>query len=162
MKNIIIILAIISTGVMSGIFFTWTNAVKPGIGTLNNISYLRAFKAMNKAILNPLFYIVFILPVLTITISAYINYGSPNFYIFKLLFASTLIYFFGVFILTINGNVPINELLENTDLQKISETELSSLRENIENKWNNFNLIRTVSSFISFLLLVICFFKYYD
>jgi len=162
MKNIIIILAIISTGVMSGIFFTWTNAVKPGIGTLNNISYLRAFKAMNKAILNPLFYIVFILPVLTITISAYINYGSPNFYIFKLLFASTLIYFFGVFILTINGNVPINELLENTDLQKISETELSSLRENIENKWNNLNLIRTVSSFISFLLLVICFFKYYD
>ena len=70
---------------MSGIFFTWTNAVKPGIGTLNNISYLRAFKAMNKAILNPLFYIVFILPVLTITISAYINYGSPNFYVFKLL-----------------------------------------------------------------------------
>ena len=162
MKNIIIILAIISTGVMSGIFFTWTNAVKPGIGTLNNISYLRAFKAMNIAILNPLFYIVFILPVLTITISAYINYGSPNFYRFKLLFASTLIYFFGVFIITIKGNVPINELLENTDLQKISETELSSLRENIENKWNNFNLIRTVSSFISFLLLVICFFKYYD
>ena len=162
MKNIIIIVAIISSGVMSGIFFTWTNAVKPGIGTLNNISYLRAFKAMNKAILNPLFYIIFILPVLTITISAYINYGSPNFYVFKLLLTSTLIYFFGVFILTINGNVPINELLENTDLQKISETELSSLRENIENKWNNFNLIRTVSSFISFLLLVICFFKYYD
>ena len=35
---------------------------------------------------------------------------------------------------TINGNIPINELLENTDLQKITETELSSLRDNIENK----------------------------
>ena len=71
MKNTIIIVAIISTGIMSGIFFTWTNAVKPGIGTLNNISYLTVFKAMNKAILNPLFYITFILPVLTIPISAY-------------------------------------------------------------------------------------------
>ena len=162
MKNTIIIVAIISTGIMSGIFFTWTNAVKPGIGTLNNISYLTAFKAMNKVILNPLFYIVFILPVLMIPISAYMSYGSPNFYVFKLLFATTLIYLFGVFIVTINGNIPINELLENTDLQKISETELSSLRENIETKWNNFNLIRTISSFISFSLLVFCLFKYYE
>ena len=162
MKNTIIIVAIISTGVMSGIFFTWTNAVKPGIGTLNNISYLTAFKAMNKVILNPLFYIVFILPVLMIPISAYMCYGSPNFYVFKLLFATTLIYLFGVFIVTINGNIPINELLENIDLQKIPETELSSLRENIETKWNNFNLIRTISSFISFSLLVFCLFKYYE
>jgi uncharacterized membrane protein len=117
---------------------------------------------MNKVILNPLFYIVFILPVLMIPISAYMSYGSPNFYVFKLLFATTLIYLFGVFIVTINGNIPINELLENTDLQKISETELSSLRENIETKWNNFNLIRTISSFISFSLLVFCLFKYYE
>ena len=162
MKNIIIIVAIISTGIMSGIFFTWTNAVKPGIGMLNNISYLTAFKAMNKAILNPLFYITFFLPVLTMPISAYMNYGSPNFYVFKLLLASTLIYLFGVFMVTINGNIPINELLENIDLQKITETELSSLRENIEPKWNNFNLIRTISSFISFSLLVFCLFKYYE
>ena len=162
MKNTIIILAIISTGIMSGIFFTWTNAVKPGIGALNNISYLTAFKAMNKAILNPMFYITFILPVLTIPISACMNYSSPNFYVFKLLLACTLIYLFGVFMVTINGNIPINELLENTDLQKITETELSSLRDNIENKWNNLNLIRTISSFISFLLLIICLFNYYE
>jgi uncharacterized membrane protein len=129
---------------------------------LNNICYLTAFKAMNKAILNPLFYITFILPVLTIPISAYMNYGSPNFYVFKLLLASTLIYLFGVFMITINGNIPINELLENTDLQKITDTELSSLRDNIENKWNNLNLMRTISSFISFLLLIICLFKYYE
>ena len=162
MKNTIIIVAIISTGIMSGMFFTWTNAVKPGLGTLNNISYLTAFKAMNKAILNPLFYITFILPVLTIPISACMNYSSPNFYVFKLLLACTLIYLFGVFMVTINGNIPINELLENTDLQKITETELSSLRDNIENKWNNLNLIRTISSFISFLLMIICLIKNYE
>tara|TARA_B100000497_G_scaffold126001_1_gene163744 strand:- start:1201 stop:1689 length:489 start_codon:yes stop_codon:yes gene_type:complete len=161
MKNIIIIVAIISTGIMTGIFFTWTNAVKPGIGTLDDISYLKAFKAMNMVILNPLFYITFILPVLTISISTYMNFGTRNLYVFELLLASSLIYLFGVFMVTINGNVPINELLENTDLQKITEIELSSLRENIEDKWNNFNLIRTISSLISFLLLVICVVKYY-
>ena len=69
MKTILLIVAIVSTGLMAGIFFTWTNAVKPGIGTLDDINYMKAFKAMNRVILNPLFYMAFILPVLTISIS---------------------------------------------------------------------------------------------
>ena len=143
---------------MGGIFFTWTNAVKPGIGTLDDMTYMKAFQAMNRLILNPLFYIVFILPVLTISISTYMSFGSTKLYVFELFLLSTLLYVLGVFLITILGNIPLNELLENTDLEKISLTELSDLRGKIENKWNNFNLIRTVSSFISFLLLVICLF----
>ena len=143
---------------MAGIFFTWTNAVKPGIGTLDDMTYMKAFQAMNRLILNPLFNIVFILPVLTISISTYMSFGSTKLYVFELFLLSTLLYVLGVFLITILGNIPLNELLENTDLEKISLTELSDLRGKIENKWNNFNLIRTVSSFISFLLLVICLF----
>ena len=143
---------------MAGIFFTWTNAVNPGIGTLDDMTYMKAFQAMNRLILNPLFYIVFILPVLTISISTYMSFGSTKLYVFELFLLSTLLYVLGVFLITILGNIPLNELLENTDLEKISLTELSDLRGKIENKWNNFNLIRTVSSFISFLLLVICLF----
>ncbi len=143
---------------MAGIFFTWTNAVKPGIGTLDDMTYMKAFQAMNRLILNPLFYVVFILPVLTISISTYMSFGSTKLYVFELFLLSTLLYVLGVFLITILGNIPLNDLLENTDLEKISLTELSDLRGKIENKWNNFNLIRTVSSFISFLLLVICLF----
>ena len=138
MKTLIIIVAILSTGLMAGIFFTWTNAVKPGIGTLDDMTYMKAFQAMNRLILNPLFYIVFILPVLTISISTYMSFGSTKLYVFELFLLSTLLYVLCVFLITILGNIPLNELLEN--------------------KWNNFNLIRTVSSFISFLLLVICLF----
>jgi uncharacterized membrane protein len=158
MKPLILIVAILSNGLMAGIFFTWTNAVKPGIGTLDDMTYMKAFQAMNRLILNPLFYIVFILPVLTISISTYMSFGSTKLYVFELFLLSTLLYVLGVFLITILGNIPLNDLLENTDLEKISLTELSDLRGKIENKWNNFNLIRTVSSFISFLLLVICLF----
>jgi uncharacterized membrane protein len=122
------------------------------------MTYMKAFQAMNRLILNRLFYIVFILPVLTISISTYMSFGSTKLYVFELFLLSTLLYVLGVFLITILGNIPLNELLENTDLEKISLTELSDLRGKIENKWNNFNLIRTVSSFISFLLLVICLF----
>ena len=44
MITIINVISIISTGMMAGIFFTWTNAVKPGIGKLDNLSYLKAFQ----------------------------------------------------------------------------------------------------------------------
>ena len=82
---------------MSGIFFTWTNAVKPGIGKLDNITYLNAFKSMNKVILIPLFFIVFILPILTIPISTYLSFDSTKNYVFELLLISSIIYFTGVF-----------------------------------------------------------------
>ena len=57
---IILILAILFTGLMAGIFFTWSNAVKPGIGKLSDIEYLRAFQSMNRVILNNTFKLIFI------------------------------------------------------------------------------------------------------
>ena len=141
---------------MSGIFFTWTNAVKPGIGKLDNITYLNAFKSMNKVILNPLFFIVFILPILTIPISTYLSFDSTKNYVFELLLISSIIYFMGVFLVTVLGNIPLNELLDRTDLNKLSQKELDTFRKKIENKWNKFNLVRVLTSFISFLLLTIC------
>ena len=38
-ETIILALAILLTGLMAGIFFTWSNAVKPGIGKLSDIEY---------------------------------------------------------------------------------------------------------------------------
>ena len=128
MENILLFTAIISSGLMSGIFFTWTNAVKPGIGKLDNITYLNAFKSMNKVILNPLFFIVFILPILTIPISTYLSFDSTKNYVFELLLISSIIYFTGVFLFTVLGNIPLNELLDRTNLNKLSQKELDTFR----------------------------------
>ena len=50
MKIQILILAsaILSTGLMAGIFFTWSNAVKPGIGKLSDLEYLKALQSSNR------------------------------------------------------------------------------------------------------------------
>lgn len=128
MKNILLFTAIISSGLMSGIFFTWTNAIKPGIGKLDNITYLNAFKSMNKVILNPLFFIVFILPIFTIPISTYLSFDYTKNYVFELLLISSIIYFTGVFLVTVLGNISLNELLDRTDLNKLSQKELDTFR----------------------------------
>ena len=58
-ETIILALAILFTGLMTGIFFTWSNAVKPGIGKLSDLEYLKAFQSMNRVILNNAFRLVF-------------------------------------------------------------------------------------------------------
>ena len=46
-ESMILASAILLTGLMAGIFFTWSNAVKPGIGKLSDIEYLRSLQSMN-------------------------------------------------------------------------------------------------------------------
>jgi len=58
-ETIILALAIALTGIMAGIFYTWSNAVKPGIGNLTDLEYLRAFQSMNRVILNQSFKALF-------------------------------------------------------------------------------------------------------
>lgn len=154
-NKIAIITAVLSTGMMAGIFFTWSNAVKPGIGKLDDMIYLSALQSMNRVILNPLFYIVFILPILFLPISTALNFGAKEVFHVKLLFAATIVYWSGAFLVTLFGNIPLNELLNNTHLERLSMEELSKLRVRIENKWNTFNVIRTISSCIAFILVIL-------
>ena len=152
---ITLFLATMSTGLMAGIFFTWTNAVTPGIGKLKDIEYLRALQSMNRVILNPAFYSVFICPVLALPLAAVLNYNSEPSLVFKLLLVASIIYLAGSFMITILGNIPLNNLLDSNDLEHFSEEEARNLRHEIETKWNNFNLIRTITSAIAFILLLI-------
>jgi uncharacterized membrane protein len=68
-----------------------------------------------------------------------------------------VIYWIGAFGVTILGNIPLNEILDKTNLESISSEEVKELRRSIEVKWNNLNLIRTISSGITFLSLLVSF-----
>jgi uncharacterized membrane protein len=153
-QQITTILLVLLTGLSAGLCFTWSNAITPGIGRLNDYSYLGAFQQMNRSIINPLFIIVFFGPFFL---------GLVNIYLFKngsshmicLLILSVAIYLVGVLLVTMLGNVPLNNLLDKIDLSKASLEDLRLLRNQFEAKWNRLHLIRTLSSLISFLLLML-------
>ena len=157
MKIQILILAsaILSTGLMAGIFFTWSNAVKPGLGKLSDIEYLRALQSMNRVILNNAFRIIFLGAIVAVALLPvfYFNLYPKN--IFWLFIFTLLIYWIGAFGVTVFGNIPLNEILDKTNLESITLEEIKTLRKSVELRWNNYNLIRTISSFMAFLLLVL-------
>ena len=142
---------------MAGIFFTWSNAVKPGIGKLSDLEYLKAFQSMNRVILNNAFRLVFagaLIAVALVPVFYFNLYPKNIFWVFVL---TLVIYWIGAFGVTILGNIPLNEILDKTNLESISSEEVKELRRSIEVKWNNLNLIRTISSGITFLSLLVSF-----
>lgn len=160
-ETIILASAIFLTGLMAGIFFTWSNAVKPGIGKLGDIEYLRALQSMNRVILNNAFRIIFLGAIIAVALVPvfYFNLYPKN--IFWLFVFTLVIYLIGVFGVTVSGNIPLNEILDKTNLESITLEEIKTLRESIELKWNNYNLIRCISSGITFILLIVSFLTLY-
>ena len=153
-QNITAIILILLTGLSAGLCFTWSNAITPGIGRLNDYGYLSAFQEINRSIINLLFVIVFFGPFFLGIVNIYVFKNEPSSIIW-LLIISLAIYFSGVLMVTVFGNIPLNDLLDKADLSKASLQDLKLLRNQFETKWNRLHLIRTISSIISFLLLLL-------
>ncbi|GAA4899360.1 DUF1772 domain-containing protein [Flaviramulus aquimarinus] len=152
-QNTLIIALILLTGLSAGLCFTWSNTITTGIGNLDNYGYLSAFQEMNRTILNSSFFIVFFGPSVLGLINLYVFKNAPSSLIWLLIFA-TVIYFLGVVLVTILGNVPLNDILDKTDLISASSEDLQTLRNTFEVKWNRLHLIRTMSSISAFLFLI--------
>ena len=68
---------------------------------------------------------------------------------------AVVIYFIGVVLVTIFGNVPLNNTLDASELRAVNHVDLKTLRGLFEVTWNRLHMVRTVSAVVSFLLLLI-------
>lgn len=101
-----------------------------------------------------MFLLVFFGPLLTHIANVYLHRNQPNL-VFWMLFVAGILYVAGVVVITVFGNVPLNEILDKTDLQVATPKQLNELRNLFEAKWTRLHLIRTVTSALSFLLLIL-------
>ncbi|XLS29016.1 DUF1772 domain-containing protein [Flavobacteriaceae bacterium M23B6Z8] len=151
-KLVVLVLGVFFTGLTAGLCFTWSNAVTPGIGRLNDFGFLSAFQEMNRAIINPSFILVFFGPLMLLFLNAYLHRNNTlSFWLFLI---AALLFFLGVILVTLFGNVPLNEMLNKTNLEKLTQLELKELRNTFEKPWNSWHTIRTITSFLAFILLV--------
>jgi uncharacterized membrane protein len=153
-KTWILLTSILLTGLTAGLCFTWSNAITPGIGRLDNLNFLQSFQAMNRAIINPSFLIVFFGPAILLFLNAFLH-KDTNIETFWLFLIAAILFFVGVGLVTIFKNVPLNEMLDKTVLEQASKLELEDLRKSFEQSWNRWHLIRTITSLSSFALLLV-------
>ncbi|QEE49539.1 hypothetical protein FUA48_08085 [Flavobacterium alkalisoli] len=73
-SNSISFFTLLVTALMAGLFYSYSFSVNPGLGRLGDESYLMAMQSINRAILNPIFFICFFGSVALLPLNAYLGY----------------------------------------------------------------------------------------
>lgn len=141
---------------VAGFVFAFAVVIMPGIKTLGDRDYLRAFKVMDGVIQNnpPLFIIVWLGSAVALVVSTALSFWSLAGVDLWLVSIACVIYIFGVQLPTIRINVPLNNQLQRHDLDAMTEPELRAARETFEPRWVRWNTIRTILSTVTTALLI--------
>jgi uncharacterized membrane protein len=116
-------------------------------------------QSINRAILNPAFFLIFLGSILFLSISSFYEFHS-NKVAFWLLLSSSIFYLLGTVGVTALANVTLNDQLDILELTKLDSNKLAEFRSFYESNWNRLHLIRTVFAVVSFLLATLATFTY--
>ena len=136
LKGTVLLTAILLTGLSAGLFYAWAVSVIPGTRRIPDRSYLETMQAINRVILNPGFFVIFLGALLLMLGNVYFQFVADV----------------GI---TVFGNVPMNEALDLVQLDSIAAEELKLIRLSYEDRWNKLPSIRTTFSVISLVLLLL-------
>jgi uncharacterized membrane protein len=152
MSTIILVLAVMTTALIAGLFFAWATSIVPGLGKLDDLKYLSAMQSINREIQNPFFFSCFIGAALLLPLTTYLNTGVGLRFWFLL--AASIVYIVGVFGVTVAGNVPLNNMVDALNIKTADASQLAAAREMFEAKWNTLNFIRTAMAIVALLLVI--------
>ena len=142
----------IGCGLMAGLFFIFSNTVMSALGSIKPAQGIAAMQSINRVILNPIFFIVFMgtaITCLIIAVSLIWKSDQPaNFY----LLSGNLFYLLDSMLVTIVKNVPMNNALDKVDPES---DEGANLWTDYLTNWTRWNHVRTVACLLACLLLII-------
>lgn len=145
---------------VAGFLFAFAIVVMPGIGALNDLDFLKAFRAIDLVIQKnqPVFIIVWIGSALAAIGSGVLSVWQMEGLDRVMVITAAAIYIVGVQVPTVVFNVPLNNRLQALDLEDLPETEVAEERRSFEIPWLRWNWIRTViATFASAILIIVAF-----
>jgi uncharacterized membrane protein len=160
--HVALMLAIMLCSLVAGLLFGFAIVVMPGIAKLNDKGFLSAFKHMDEIIQNnqPLFILVWagsILSIIITLILGIMNLIGTQIYI---LILASILYLVGVQLPTFRFNIPLNNSLQNLDIESLDESEAALCRVDFETPWNRWNRIRTVNAILTISMLLLLLIRY--
>ena len=152
-----LILATLLCALVAGLLFAFAIVTMPGIKSLNDGEFIRAFQVMDGVIQNnqPIFMLVWIGSALTLLLTAVLGFGQLDLAGKGILLIATLLYIIGVQLPTGMINVPLNNQLQTLDVEKLDTSSQTTARLNFEPRWNQWNNIRTVIATLVTTLLIL-------
>lgn len=151
-----LILAVLLCSLTAGFLFAFAVVAMPGMKSLSDGEFIRAFQGMDGIIQNshPLFLLVWLGSIASIIASAVLGamqLGGPE---RAFLILATTVYLLAVQLPTFLINIPLNNFIQSVDTTSMSEAELKEARQRFEPRWNQWNNLRTVFSCMTAILLI--------
>ncbi len=159
--QIALILATFLCSLVAGLLFAFAIVVMPGIRSLNDREFIRAFQVMDRVIQNnqPIFVLVWVGSVVALVTSAVLGIGQLDGAERLLIIFATLAYLLGVQLPTVTINIPLNNKLQTLDVDAMNETTQKAARKDFEPRWNRWNSIRAAFASLASALLIILLFR---
>jgi uncharacterized membrane protein len=147
-----VLLAAITMGIMAGVFQLYAHTVMPGLGRTDDRTFVGAFQAMDRAIINPLFMASFFGPFLFTGLAVVTHLGAGSRSPLAWLVAALVLYA-AVLAITFRINLPLNNMIKEAgDPDAIAD--LAAVRKRFdEATWVRWNVVRAVASTAAFACL---------
>jgi uncharacterized membrane protein len=149
LRAAVLIAATMTTGLVAGVFGLYTHTIMRGLATTDDRTFVGAFQAIDRAIINPWFMFTFMGALVFTGFAAVLHLGQDVRSVLPWLIVALVLYLvaFGI---TVAVNVPLNDAIKaagNPD--RIAD--LAEVRRQFnEAKWAGYNLVRTISTTVAF------------
>lgn len=146
LETIIQIATVTFTALLAGIFLAYSVSIISAWRKLDDLEYVRFMQANDRAIRNPLFFLIFMAPIILLPVAAFMAYGESS---FGFWLVAALAYIVGPLGITGGGNEPINQRLVGFKLAGSTPDDLADLRKSTEEPWKRLHAWRTILALVS-------------
>ena len=151
--GIVLVGAIMTTGLVAGVFVLYAHTIMPGLRRTDDRTFVGAFQAIDRAVINPWFMTCFFGALLLIGIAAVQSFHSGARGTSPWLTAGFVLYL-AVVVITLTVHVPLNDAIKAAgDPDTLADLD-QVRREFDEPRWAAWNLVRTLLCTTAFGLLV--------
>lgn len=146
MTRALLVAAMTLTGLSAGLFATFSYAVMPGLRRTDDAVFVHTMRAINVAILNPVFALIFVGAAAASVAALVAGWGTDA---RPWLIGALVLYIVGAFIVTGAVNVPLNDALA------AGSEGPAQLRAAFEDRWVAGNHVRSVLTTMALVCLAI-------
>ena len=156
--DISLIFSTLSCSLLTGFIFTYAIVVMPGLSNLKDKEFIRAFQVTDAVIQNnqPLFMLTWVGSIVSLLSTILISIVGVGLSEAWLIVLMSVFYLLGVQGITIAIHIPLNNHIQNIDVDKLDDQTLSKERIRFETRWVSFNKLRTgIGVMVTLLYLLV-------
>lgn len=144
--------AVLGTAIVGGVFFAFSSFIMKALGRVSAPEGIAAMQSINIAVINPSFLGAFMGTALLsvgVIVLALLNHGHPSAMFFL---GGAVLYFAGTFLVTMFGNVPLNDQLASVSP---SDPAAATLWMHYLDRWTTWNTVRTIAAIAATVLFTV-------